>query len=107
MRCLLLLVLGAGLAAAAPDAGKPTCTGSLRGSFWPDDANHDRAAARRYARDGSLEICTSGLWRFKWERLGVNYQDLLRRHAPAHAATRKDTGQTLLSPGPAPSGSPE
>lgn len=110
MRYLPVLALCASLYAAAEPA-KPVCTAKLRGRFWPAAANSDRTAARRSFQDGSLQICTAGLWRFRWENLSVNYQELTRRHlgpaAGSRPLNRKDTGQTPPSPDPTPTGSPE
>jgi hypothetical protein len=67
---LLLLTLTAAMLGSA-EAPKPECNAKSHGMFWPDAANSDRAVMRRAADCGELEMCSLGLWRYRWTPLTV------------------------------------
>ncbi len=53
---------------------KPACNKKTHGQLWPDAANRDRSALLTLARSGTLEMCASAGWRYKWERVSLNVQ---------------------------------
>ncbi len=79
---LLAVVCCASLAAQEP----PRCGQSLRGTFWPEEANGSREARQHAPNCGELKICTRGLWRFRWEPVGIPYWRLAGGKAPAGCA---------------------
>jgi hypothetical protein len=75
----------------AEETRKPVCNATNRGKFWPQEANFNRAAARQLYQSGELEMCSPGLWRYKWQHLRVNVRDLVRReHTPKQASQKAD-----------------
>ncbi len=70
---LCVLVAASGLAKEQePASQKPSCKAAIHGHFWPEVANTDANAARKLAQCGTLEICTSRGWRYKWQPVTVN-----------------------------------
>lgn len=53
---------------------KPVCNKETHGQLWPEAANRDKTALQILARSGTLEMCASSGWRYKWEHLSVNAQ---------------------------------
>jgi hypothetical protein len=51
---------------------KPHCTKALQGQMWPTAANTDKVAMQTLARSGTLEMCMSATWGYKWQRLTIN-----------------------------------
>jgi len=76
-RLIPCLVLAAsGLANQSSIATKPACNSSLRGHFWPAAADSDPKLARRLSQCGSLEVCSVGRFRYKWQPVTVNVRQL-------------------------------
>jgi hypothetical protein len=50
---------------------KPPCTKAIQGQMWPAAANQDRTALQAFARSGTLEMCVSSSWRYKWQRVSI------------------------------------
>jgi hypothetical protein len=74
---LCLLVAACGLAKEQePTVQRPACRASNRGQFWPQAANSDPKAARALSQCGSLEICTTTTWKYKWQPVTVNVRQL-------------------------------
>ena len=71
-----VLAAASGLAEQPELAKKPACTAANHGRFWPEAANSDTKAARRYSQCGTLEICALGAWKYKWKPLSVNVRQL-------------------------------
>ena len=63
-------------AACMAEEERPRCTSLIRGRFWPEQANWDRAASRRAEQCGELMICTQRAWRYRWEPLTVHVSQL-------------------------------
>lgn len=61
------------------ESAKPACNTGNQGRLWPEAANVDRQAARRAERCGELQVCTRGVWRYRWEPLTVHVQQLAGR----------------------------
>jgi hypothetical protein len=61
------------LAAGDP---KPACNAGSVGRLWPEAANHDPKLRKKMARCGELELCTRGIWRYRWESLTVRLDQL-------------------------------
>jgi hypothetical protein len=74
--------------AFAQQAERPACTSKLSGAFWPEEANRDPRLAIRLSREGTLEICSRGSWRFRWSLVSINAKRYLERDK---AASRNDT----------------
>ena len=70
MKLIATLLLCAALCGAT-EAVRPACNASNRGRFWPEAANQSGAAAQQAARRGELQMCTIGLWKYRWEALVV------------------------------------
>jgi hypothetical protein len=80
------ITVGLLIAAASLAEQKPACNKSNHGRFWPEAANSSAEARRTAARDGSLEMCSYGIWKYRWEPLTVNVQRLAdARKVPAPA----------------------
>jgi len=47
--------------------------------MWPPEANQDPRAANRLAREGRLEICNRGPWRYHWNSPSVHLNQLKAR----------------------------
>lgn len=62
--------------AKEPAPPRPACSAEMRGKYWPMEANDDRALAQRLLREGRLELCTRGPWRYRWVSPTVRYQNL-------------------------------
>jgi hypothetical protein len=66
------------LLCSADPIPQPECTEANHGRFWPEEANADRALARRLYQSGELEMCSltppkySIYWRYKWQHVSVN-----------------------------------
>jgi len=74
---LCMLLAASGLAKdQEPTVQKPACRAAIHGHFWPDAANTDGNAARKLAQCGSLEICATTGWRYKWQPVTVNVRQL-------------------------------
>ena len=74
---LCMLLAASGLAKdQEPAVQKPACKAAIHGHFWPDAANTDGNAARKLAQCGSLEICATTGWRYKWQPVTVNVRQL-------------------------------
>jgi hypothetical protein len=96
MQWLRLMVLGWALAFAAEEP--PRCGQSLRGTLWPVEANSKQEARRQALKCGELRMCTRGLWRFRWEAVGVPYWRLAGEKAPescAAAVAQVDTKEAV------------
>ena len=61
---------------------KPACNAAAAGRFWPDRANSDPTAARKLSQCGALEICSAGVWKFRWQPATVNIRQLGKTPAP-------------------------
>jgi hypothetical protein len=59
-----------------PAPQRPACSAELRGKYWPMEANGDRVLAQRLLREGRLELCTRGPWRYRWISPTVRYTSL-------------------------------
>jgi len=59
----------------------PPCRKQFLGTFFPREANVDRAVRRQAVQDGSLKICTGGPLRYRWRSLAVTFQQLVREAA--------------------------
>jgi hypothetical protein len=59
-----------------PALTRPACNAEMRGKYWPLEANDDRALAQRLLREGRLELCTRGVWRYRWISPTVHYSTL-------------------------------
>jgi hypothetical protein len=55
---------------------KPPCNAQNRGQLWPLESNYDHQAARRAERSGTLEICSPGIWKYRWQSLTVHVSQL-------------------------------
>jgi hypothetical protein len=73
------------LAVAATEP--PRCSQGLRGTLWPPEANENREARRSAVQCGELRICTRGLWRLRWEPVGLPYWKMTGGKAPAACAS--------------------
>jgi hypothetical protein len=69
---------------------KPVCSGKNQGRLWPEEANYNRQAARKFYLSGELEMCTMTPWRHRWKALSVNIHQLeaKRAHGSARVAAR-------------------
>ncbi len=67
----LILALFVGGEATAPAPGRPACRAETRGMFWPLEANENPRLISRFSREGRLELCTRGAWRYSWKQLSV------------------------------------
>lgn len=65
------------LAALSQDSvsNRPACNAEMRGKYWPLEANQDRVLAQRLLREGRLELCTRGPWRYRWIFPTVRYRN--------------------------------
>lgn len=79
----LVLMLGLAAGAAAQDTERPACDQARRGQLWPSGANQDRTALKQALHCGELKICSRGLWKFRWEAVGVPMWQLAGQQAPA------------------------
>lgn len=64
-----------GLGFGAEDL-KPACNAQTAGKLWPDVANQDARLRKKLAHCGELELCTRGVWRYRWEALTVRLDQL-------------------------------
>ena len=55
---------------------RPSCNRETLGLMWPALANDDPALAKRFAREGQLEVCRWGPWRFSWASPTVHIRQL-------------------------------
>ena len=55
---------------------RPACNAASRGRFWPVAANSDPKAMRQLSQCGSLEICSLGMWRYRWKPVAVNIRQM-------------------------------
>ena len=88
MRWIILLLL-AFIPCFPEETGKPPCNAQNRGRIWPEGAALDRALARSAESCGQPEICTAGLWRYRWQPLTVHISQLgpkAKREAPCGEA---------------------
>jgi len=67
--------------AATPEKPMPSCSAKLRGTFWPEEANHDRNLLMKFARNGELRMCTRGTWRYRWESPTVHISQIGKRES--------------------------
>jgi hypothetical protein len=51
---------------------KPACNKHTQGQMWPEAANTDKQVLLLLARTGTLEICVSSWWGYRWEHPTVN-----------------------------------
>jgi hypothetical protein len=58
---------------------QPFCTKKTQGQMWPEAANSDKAALLTLARAGTLEMCVSSTWGYKWEHVTVNIHQAPKR----------------------------
>ena len=58
---------------------KPHCDKKIHGLMWPEAANSDKTAFLTLARSGTLEMCVSATWGYKWEHLTVNIHQASKR----------------------------
>lgn len=56
---------------------RPSCNADQLGRFWPASANDSRQSVYELSKTGELELCTRGIFRYRWEALTVSYKDLL------------------------------
>ena len=78
---VILLISGqSGSEAPAAEVGgltvRPACTAETHLQMWPPSANDSAAAAHAFARNGHLEICTRGAWRYRWSSPTVHISQL-------------------------------
>jgi len=79
-----------GILCFADQPTQPECNAANHGRFWPEEANSDRALARKLYQSGELEMCSVAppkytiYWKYKWQHISVN----------AHSASKTKTGQT-------------
>lgn len=80
------LLIAIGIAAEAAGAGqaRPACNAVTRGLMWPLEANHSGKLAVVYAKQGMLEICTKGPWKYKWIAPVVHVRQL-KKESPVKA----------------------
>jgi hypothetical protein len=71
-----------GAVCLAQDTQKPICNAKTRGQFWPAEANSSPEAARRLTQSGEIEMCSQGLWKYRWEHLSLNVRDLANSQHP-------------------------
>ena len=86
MKFVLSLVMFGTLAAAVPE--KPVCNSRTRGHFWPEEANNNKVAARKYLQSGELEMCTMGSWKYRWQFLSIKVHP--EKPKPTQSARRMD-----------------
>lgn len=79
---IVALIAFFGAIGSAQDAQKPVCNAKTQGQFWPAEANSSSGAARRLTQNGELEMCSQGVWRYKWEHLSVSVRDLAKSKDP-------------------------
>jgi len=88
MKSLPVLALF-GILCFADQPTQPECNAANRGHFWPEEANSDRALARKLYQSGELEMCSlvppkyTIYWNYKWLHISVN----------AHSAAKTKTAQ--------------
>lgn len=72
------LLIAIGIAAEAAGAGgpRPACNAVTRGLMWPLEANANGRIAVALSKQGMLEICTRGPWRFRWSAPVVHISQL-------------------------------
>ena len=70
------ITIGLLLAAASVHQTKPACNKFNHGRFWPDAANWNAGVRRAAERDGSLEFCSYGVWRYRWIPMTVSVRQL-------------------------------
>jgi hypothetical protein len=58
-------------------AARPPCNSENLGLMWPAPANDDAQLAKRLAREGELEICRWGPWRYNWASPTVHIRQLI------------------------------
>ena len=52
--------------------------------MWPQKANRDPKPANPLARDGLLESCTQGAYRYKWTSPSVDIRQLIEKPKKAY-----------------------
>jgi hypothetical protein len=75
IQALALFAIWASVGRGA-DNPKPACSAKIAGQLWPEAANHDPALRKKLSRCGELELCTRGIWRYRWESLTVRIDQL-------------------------------
>ena len=76
----MLFAISMAAESAVVGGERPTCSALLRGQMWPLEANSDSKLATKLARQGRLEICVRGSWKYHWIMPAVHI-DQLRREA--------------------------
>ena len=71
-----MVLAAVSLLCLAADETKPACNARTLGRLWPEAANHDSKLRKKMARCGELELCTHGIWRYRWESLTVRLDQL-------------------------------
>lgn len=73
----VLLLPAAAQGAVEPE--RPACSSALEGQFWPLQANSDRKLASKLARCGQLDMCSRGMFRYRWRSMTVRVDQLSRK----------------------------
>ena len=60
-------------------ASRPACTAENHLEMWPPAANASAADAHALARNGRLEICTRGAWRYRWSSPTIQISQLAQK----------------------------
>lgn len=71
---------------------RPVCREENEGKMWPASANDNWREALELAREGRLEICSRGPWRFRWSSPTVHIRELREKaFRKANAGARGGT----------------
>ena len=90
---IVSLIAFFGAICLAQDAQKPVCNAKTQGQFWPAEANSGPDAVRRLTQSGEIEMCSQGVWRYKWEHLSVSVRDLAKGKDPAPQSKTSGPGK--------------
>lgn len=58
---------------------RPACNAETHLQMWPPWANDSAAEAHALARNGRLEICTRGAWRYRWTSPTIHISQLAHK----------------------------
>jgi hypothetical protein len=107
MKWLVLAFLLMGEEEAAQQRTRPRCAEQTQGYFWPEEANHDRQALRQAVRCGTLQVCSRGFWRYRWQPVSTPYWRLSGAPVPADCADADAAALKIQTAGPTESAVPD
>ncbi|MBM3761490.1 MAG: hypothetical protein FJW36_14725 [Acidobacteria bacterium] len=72
----LLIAIAIAAEAAGSGQQRPACNAVTRGLMWPVEANGNGKVAIALSKQGALQICTKGPWRYQWTSPVVHIKQL-------------------------------